>query len=388
MLTTEQERVIAEADPPVDRVVFSPYRACLVGAHVDHQGGKVTGFGLDRGIVLGYSPNPGGAIRLTDATLAEHVSVDSRGDVEDMRCTQDWSRFLVGAASRMPDRRNGFQGVVAGSLPPGGLSSSAAFSLAILTALADVNDVTLSASEFAGAAVEIEHRFVGVKCGLLDPTIIVNARADHLVTLDCATNTVTVEPGPKVAIVAVYSGIARSLVATGFNSRTEECREAARLLARMAGREAEDEAPRLGDLPRDLLRDRLEELPDPYRGRARHYLTEVERVERAILAWRAGDLAAFGECARESLESSIRNYETGNPEQQVLARILNSAPGVYGARFCGGGFGGFVAGICDPEAAGEAGERAVAEYVREFPRFEGEAFAVASAPADGLRRLR
>jgi galactokinase/galacturonokinase len=369
------------------RILLSPYRACLVGAHVDHQGGKVTGFALDRGIVLGYRSTDDPNMRLRDATDASIAHVHPDDAVSRAGDSQDWSLFLIGAAKVFGPRSRGFVGAEAGSLPSGGLSSSAAFSLALLSALADVNGKTWDTADLAEAAVRVENDYVGVKCGLLDPTIIANAKAGHMVTLDCQTNQVTVEPGPEVAIVAVYSGIPRRLAATGFNNRTDECREAAKLAAERTGFAPPDEVHGLGDLPRDLLRAELEELPTPFQGRARHFVTEVERVEQAIAAWRDGDLEAFGACARESLESSISNYETGNEEQQVLGRILNRAPGVYGARFCGGGFGGFAAGVSDPEAAEEAAQWALAEYRRAVPKYADAAFSVVSRPSDGLRWL-
>jgi galactokinase len=382
----EQRNIVAHYRR-LGRVLLSPYRACLVGAHVDHQGGKVTGFALDHGIVLGYKPTAEPNMRLRDATDASIAHLHPDDAVSRAGDSHDWSLFLLGAARIFGHRQRGFDGVEAGSLPSGGLSSSAAFSLALLSALADVNGRVWERPALAEAAMRVENEYVGVNCGLLDPTIIVNAKAGHMVTLDCATNEVTVEPGPDVAIVAVYSGIPRRLAATGFNSRTDECREAAKLLAERTGFAPREEIHALGDLPRDLLAAELEKLPHPYRGRARHFLTETERVERAITAWRARDLQAFGECARQSLESSIGNYETGNEEQQILGRILNHAPGVYGARFCGGGFGGFAAGICDPAGAEEAGAWAVAEYQRAVPKYAGACFSVVSKPSDGLRWL-
>lgn len=369
------------------RVLLSPYRACLVGAHIDHQGGKVTGFALDRGIVLGYEPTDEPNMRVRDATDASIAHLHPDDAVSRAGDSHDWSLFLLGAAKVFGPRQRGFNGVEAGSLPSGGLSSSAAFSLALLGALADVNGRAWDRRELAEAAMRVENDYVGVKCGLMDPTIIANARAGRLVTLDCATGDVTIEAGPDVRIVAVYSGIPRRLAATSFNSRTDECREAAKLLAERTGFASPDEIHALGDLPMDLLIAELEGLPDPYRGRARHFVTEVQRVERAIQAWRSHDLEDFGACARESLESSISNYETGSNEQQVLGRLLNRAPGVYGARFCGGGFGGFAAGVCNPAAAQEAAEWAVAEYQKAVPRYADACFAIVSKPADGLRWL-
>lgn len=385
MLTGVQEEVLAEAGLSEGRLVFAPYRACLVGAHSDHQGGTVTGFTLSCGLALGYGPTDDRSIAITSWDRGGTVVVGpGPGQVQGDCCA--WAPFVRGAAAMLPAGGSGLRGVAVGSLPAGGLSSSAALSLALLTAIGDVRGAELTHRELAHAAVRIENEFVGVKCGLMDPTVITHGRPDSLVVVDCASNEVTVEPGPSVAILAVYSGMDRALVSTGFNTRTDECYEAARLLAQAAG--LEDEPRRLGDLPRELVLEHLEDIPYPYRNRARHFVTEAERVRVAVEAWRAGDLAEFGRCASESFRSSVTNYETGTAELADLTEALQRAPGVYGARFAGGGFGGFCVAVCDPERAEEASEFALTAYRNLRPRRGADAFAVVSRPSAGLARVR
>lgn len=368
----------------VERIVFAPYRACLVGAHIDHQGGKITGFALGHGLALGYRSIDEPEVRLTSTDLPGAVALPTDG-ADPATDGIPWAPFVRGAIGMTRLAEGGLEGIVSGSLPSGGLSSSAAFSLALLSALTDAAGVCLPPGELARAAVRIEHEYVGVKCGLMDPTVIANAREDHMVVLDCMTGEISVEPGPRVAIVAVYSGVKRSLVSTGFNSRTEECRAAARELARVSSWQGE--AARLGDLPRELIRDHLGDIAPHLGRRARHFLMESERVDLAVEAWRAGDLAEFGRCASESSRSSIENYETGTEDLVTLAGILERTPGVYGARFAGGGFGGFCVGVADPERAHEAAEFAVDQYRRTGGEHATRAFAVVSAPSDGLRWL-
>lgn len=388
MLTPEQEAAFESRAPRAERIVFAPYRVCLVGAHIDHQGGVVTGFALDHGVALAYTPTDDRAIELDDALQTGSVTIGEDNVVASCTAADDWRMFALGAASLLAERKRGLRGTIAGSLPPGGLSSSAALSLTLLSAIADADGRQLTPRHSAALAVEIENRFVGVRCGLLDPTVIANARADHLVTLDCATGEISLEPGPSVAIVAIYSGVPRALVTTSFNTRTEECRAAAALIAERLGAWPGDNPPLLGDLPLAGISEHMDAIPPPYSLRARHFATEMERVRRAVEAWRAGDAAEFGRCATESCESSIANYETGTEEQTVLARILQAAPGVHGARFCGGGFGGFVAGVCDPDRASAAATHALENYRRAEPTYAEAAFSVVSHPADGLRWVR
>jgi len=378
---------VARAPARGRRVVFAPYRVCLVGAHIDHQKGTVTGFALDRGMALSYAASSRPGVTVTDEASDGIVSLDGSDTVLGCDGAESWAPFVQGAASVLGPREVGLEATVAGSLPPGGLSSSAALSLALLSAFGDVTGRPPARDALPRLAVRIEHEFVGVKCGLLDPTIIANAAPDSMVVLDCATEEVEVVPGPEAAIVAVYSGVPRSLVSTGFNNRARECREAARLVAERWGERVDRPVEVLGDLPLDVLARYADELPYPFSNRARHFLAEHRRAVRAVGAWRRRDLEGFGRCANESLESSIANYETGSPEQKVLARILCEAPGVYGARFCGGGFGGFAAGVCDPMRADEAAEWAVARYREAVPEYAYVAFSLVSRPSEGLRWL-
>jgi len=369
------------------RVAFAPYRVCLVGAHIDHQKGTVTGFGLDRGMVLSYAAADRPLVTVSDGTSNAILSLDRTGAIVSCQGAESWAPFVQGAASVSGPLERGLDATLAGSLPPGGLSSSAALSLALLTAFGDVTGRTPAREALPRLAVRVEHEFVGVQCGLLDPTIIVNAAFNSMVVLDCETEAASVIPGPEAAIVAVYSGVPRSLVSTGFNNRTRECRDAAKLIAERWGGRPEEPVEVLGDLPSDVLARYADELPYPFSNRARHFLTEQRRARRAVDAWRRGDLEEFGRCASESLASSIANYETGSPEQKVLARILCEAPGVYGARFCGGGFGGFAAAVCDPASADEVAEWAAARYRDAVPEYADVAFSLVSRPAEGLQWL-
>ena len=117
-------------------------------------------------------------MRLRDATDASIAHLHPDDAVSRAGDSHDWSLFLLGAARIFGPRQRGFDGVEAGSLPSGGLSSSAAFSLALLSALADVNGRVWERPALAEVAMRVENECVGVNCGLLDPTIIVNARPD------------------------------------------------------------------------------------------------------------------------------------------------------------------------------------------------------------------
>ena len=151
-----------------DDVAFCPYRVCPIGAHIDHQFGKITGFAIDKGIHMAYHVKQNGVVELSSLNFEKraqwHVS-----DVPDRQA--DWADYLRGATRALGERyplRKGLAGVIEGTLPIGGLSSSAAVILVFLQALCAVNGLELSAVELIDVAQQAETDYVGVSVGRLD----------------------------------------------------------------------------------------------------------------------------------------------------------------------------------------------------------------------------
>lgn len=336
------------------RVVVSPYRLCPIGAHVDHQGGPVLGTAIDIGTFLAFVPSGSSKSRIESANFDGAYAYD--GD-DPGPAPEGWGRYFWAAARALatafPAATQGIHARIEGALPGGGLSSSASVVLAYLTALAEVNDVTLSPGERVDLARRTENEFVGVQCGILDPASIVASRAGHLVSIDTTLHRFEpVAPPAGTAergmFLVAFSGVERNLRHTGFNDRVAQCHEAARRLGELDGRPG---AERLGDLADAAFERHLEELSDPYRKRARHFFGERRRVAQGVDAWTHGDLAAFGGLMTESCRSSIDNFEVGSPEIVELQRRIVDTDGVYGARFSGAGFGGCVVGLVDASRA-------------------------------------
>jgi galactokinase len=300
----------------------------------------------------------------------------------------------------------GFLGVARSSLEgvradAGGLSSSAAITIACISAMRLVNDVLPESSRdaqwhTARVARRVENEHVGVRCGILDQASIVFSERDCLTFVDCAKETRAIANfggGESVAsddenetprrsnpcaasfrVLLAFSGLRKALTSTGYNSRVEECREAARWLLRGEGGRAETDADvLLGDVPEETYRRSLvsdaETLPEHLARRAAHFFGEVARVERGERAWRAGDLKTFGELMNASGASSVENYECGCVPMNDLCEIVRNTPGVYGARFSGAGFRGCVMGLVETSRA-ETAARTVAEaYGKKHPEF-------------------
>ncbi len=358
------------------QVVRSPYRACPLGAHVDHQLGEVTGMALDRSLLLAFVPTeePVVTARSRQFSGEARVPLEAPGAAP----AGDWADYLRGAVRALRGRgelERGFRGVVDGSLNVGGLSSSAAAGVAYLLALQSANGLWVSEEENIELDRRIENDFIGLNNGILDQSSILLGRPRHLMHLDCRTRRRRLLPlgGESDFCVAVlFSGLRSALSDSDYNRRVEECREAARLLLQAGGLESPPE-PVLGDVPREVFERFGAALPEPLDRRAAHYFGEQERVRRGTELWRRGDLQGFGRLMNESGWSSVGNYECGNDYLRSAFRALHECQGVYGARFSGAGFRGCCIGLARPEAEAEIAEQALGRYLEAHPDMEGEA---------------
>ena len=297
---------------------------------------------------LTFSPSASHLVRLKSANFAGEVRFDLQNSAEQSD-QPDWGRYPRAAALALGERvTRGIDGTVEGTLPGGGLSSSASVLLAYLTALADANGLELTAKEKVELAAAAEREFVGVKVGILDPAAIVGAERDHLLWIDSRKIRWEALPlgdgAPAWRILVAFTGTTRNLAATGYNRRVEECFEAVESLAAETGLEGARGLHDFTDAQFDEHRTKLEGAPA---RRARHFFTERARVRRGAELWRRGDLAEFGALMNASCESSIQNWEAGSPELIELQQILLDTEGVYGSRFSGAGFGGCVIALVD-----------------------------------------
>ncbi|MEE3476062.1 MAG: galactokinase family protein [Candidatus Cryptobacteroides sp.] len=370
---------------------FCPYRVCPIGAHSDHQLGKITGFAIDKGIHIAYAPKYNGVIELASLQFEKRAQWHIRAVPENRQ--EDWADYLRGATlelSRLFPLRNGLSGVIEGSLPIGGLSSSAAVIIAFLKALCSVNGVHLKDQELISLAQGAENNYVGVSCGKLDQSCEVYSKKDHLLYLDTSDDSyelIPVSPKMKPFEIAVFfSGVERTLAGSKFNMRVDECRSAAYALKAYAGMDyGKFEQTNLRDVPVEVYHQFKDRLPDNWRKRAEHWYTEFARVQRGAEAWRRGDLEEYGRLSFESGHSSIFNWETGSPELKKIYEIMCKTDGIYGGRFSGAGFKGCCMAIIDPSYEEEIFRKVESEYLAEFPAFKGRFGAYACHSADGVK---
>jgi galactokinase len=317
---------------------FAPGRVNLIGEHTDYNDGLCLPFAVERGVTVGAEP-------LTGRTIEAHAKdVGERDSFElgaESGPAEGWRLFARGAAGELQGEGIELRGcrlTISSDLPQGaGLSSSAAVCVALCLALCEVAHAEPpDRIALARLCSRIENDWAGAQTGLLDQLASLCGERGHAVRIDMR--------GPEIRAVRLDlhghtlalldSGATHDLAAdSGYNERREECRAACRLLGI------------------DSLRDATsgEGLPEPLNRRVRHVLSENERVDAAVAALAAGDLAELGALLDASHRSLRDDYEVSVPEVERAVETCRQA-GALGARIMGGGFGGSVLALFGPEA--------------------------------------
>lgn len=388
MKCEEKFRSTYSRDP--DGISFCPYRVCPIGAHSDHQLGKITGIALDHGIYMAYGKKTTGIVEVRSLNFATRAQWHIHA-VPD-QCQHDWADYLRGATWALAKRyplTMGVCGVIEGSLPIGGLSSSAAVIITFLSALCQVNNIHLTQREMIMTALDAEFNYVGVSCGKLDQSCEVYSKKDHLLYLDTKDDSyelIPTNPNMKPYEIAIFfSGVERTLAGSAFNMRVDECRSAAYALKALSGMQyGKFNETNLRDVPYEVYLQYKDRLPENWRKRAEHWYTEFQRVEKGAEAWRRGDLEAYGKLSFESGHSSIYNWETGSDELKTLYEIMRSTDGIYGGRFSGAGFKGCCMALVDPGFKESIEEKVTKEYLKVFPDLTGKYSVHFCRSADGV----
>ena len=371
--------------------IFSPYRVCPLGAHVDHQHGLVTGFAIDKGVDLWFNIREDGQVKLSSMTFEGDVSFDigQRSQVKE----HHWGDYARGAKYALKKRfelTRGIEGVIKGSLPVGGLSSSAAVLIAYVMAFAKANGITLQPFEVVTIASEAEREYIGLNNGLLDQACIALGRKDGLLFLDCDSNEWRIirrNPDmPDFSIGIFFSGLTRSLVNSDYNLRVYECKTAAwNMLAYLDQPLKTFDKTFLRDIPKATFDKTRIAMPARFARRAEHFYSEYRRVRQGVTAWETGNMKLFGKLSFDSCESSIHNYECGSPELIAIYEIMRSLPGVYGGRFSGAGFKGACIALVDPACQESIEQELTRRYLEQFPEYESTFQVFWVQPDDGAR---
>ena len=293
----------------------------------------------------------------------------------------DWGNYIRGAVLALQQHaqlERGLIGTIGGEMPIGGLSSSAAVTIAYLLGLEAVNDLTMTPESNVSLVRYTENKYIGLNNGILDQTVILFSEYGCLTVIDCQAVQIEKVPAEKrnadFEILVVYSGVTDVLVGTDYNNRVAECQEAALSLLTFAGKSPE--APvRLRQVDSRIFEAEGYRLAPLLRKRAEHYFGEMERVTAGLSLWRSGDIGRFGQLMVESGRSSIECYECGSPQLITLYEILCDSPGVYGTRFSGAGFRGNCIALIDPAARESIAEAIHQRYPSAHPK-EAEKYSI------------
>ncbi|MEE3391901.1 MAG: galactokinase [Candidatus Cryptobacteroides sp.] len=327
-----------------------------------------------------------------------------------------WGDYARGAKYALRKRfelKRGITGVIQGSLPVGGLSSSAAVLIAYVMAFAKANDITLQPFEVVKIASEAEREYIGLNNGLLDQACIALGKKNQLLFLDCDSNEYRLSPfggqtpsgspclgGEKKSslnrediggslpfeIGIFFSGLTRSLVNSDYNLRVYECKTAAwNMLAYTDQPLKTFDKTFLRDIPKATYDKTRIAMPARFARRAEHFYSEYRRVRQGVTAWETGNLKLFGKLSFDSCESSIHNYECGSPELIAIYEIMRQLPGVYGGRFSGAGFKGACIALVDPAYKEEIQKVLTEKYLEQFPEYEKTFQIFWVRPDDGAR---
>lgn len=320
-------------DVPETIAVHAPGRVNLIGDHTDYTGGLVFPMAIDRGTTI-TGRRATGEIVLTSDQASGEVRIELPFDGDPAVVEPDWGRYVAATAAEL-GARSGIHGRLTSDIPAGaGLSSSAALECAVAMALGYDGTPT----GLAQLARRAEHAATGVPTGIMDQLCIAAATAGHATMIDCRSLEVTQVAVPADIDIVVVFVAHRTLVGSGYADRVAECTA------------AEAEIGPLRDAsPDDVVRI----ADDTVRRRARHVVTENQRVLDFAGALRAGDFGAAGRLMVESHDSLRDDFETSTGEMDDAVRRLTGTPGVLGARMTGGGFGGCVVVMTEPSTLDE-----------------------------------
>ena len=357
-------------------IARAPGRIEFIGNHTDYNGGSVLGAAIDRSVWVGLARRSDGRRRFASDTHSGIVE-PSAGAFDRLAGSQSWVNYPLGVLVAMRDSGlkipAGFEYMAVSNVPLGaGLSSSAAIELASCMAFLEAAGEKVSREALVALGRKAENEFVGVPCGILDQGVSGFGRRDHLVYIDCRGprfKTVPLPSGPSFWVFNTHSK--HALVDGLYAARHSECMEAARVIG----------VRLLVDASPAMLAAAESRLSRPAYKRARHVIDEIARVEQAVEALGAGDLARVGKLLFASHRSSRTWFENTSPELDFLVDSLESEKGVYGARLTGGGFGGAAMAFTS-DAFGEEGVVRVSDAYLE--RFGGRPDVLHAYAEDGV----
>jgi len=300
--------------------VFAPGRVNLIGDHTDYTGGMVLPMAIDLGTTV--RGDRGGDTIVLRSDACEGVAAVPITVSDPSSVVPEWARYVAGVVAELRPRQ-GFVGEITTTLPLGaGLSSSASLEVAVALAIGDERDPL----RLAQLCQRAEHVGAGVPCGIMDQLIVAAAVEGHALMIDChSLERRAVRIPDDVAIYAVHCGEERRLMGSAYADRRADCAAAQAVVGPLCEADI-DQVERIAD--------------ERVRRRARHVVSENDRVRSFARAIERGDHVRAGVLMNESHRSLRDDFEVSTTTLDQLVDGLCATPGVFGARVTGAGFGG------------------------------------------------
>ena len=320
-------------------LVRAPGRVNLIGEHTDYNDGFVLPMAIDRAAWIALGPGDDRKVRVYALDYEETAEFSLTA----LQKGKGWAEYIKGVANELKVagfRVKGWDGVLGGDVPNGaGLSSSAAVEMAAARAFAEVSGFEWKPVRMAQVGQKAENRWVGVNCGIMDQMVSATAQAGNALFLDCRSLAYEQVPIPVgVAVVVMDTSTRRGLVDSAYNERRAQCEEAARFFGVKA----------LRDVSLERFEDERGKIKDEtVMRRARHIITENQRVLNAVAAMRANDVHTLGKLFDQSHASLRDDFEVTNEALNQIVAAAQSHPACFGARMTGAGFGGCAVALVD-----------------------------------------
>lgn len=323
-----------------EQTVFAPGRVNIIGEHTDYNDGFVMPCAINYGMAVSFAKRNDSIWRVYAIDINEQDEFDLSQDFT--QSEHKWANYVRGVVKyvqeQCPEFKQGADLVMTSDVPmSSGLSSSAALEISIGKTCQVLGNLPLSLAQIALIGQKAENKFVGANCGNMDQLTSALGQKDHLVMIDCRSLEITPTPVPQgYSIAIINSNVKHDLVTGEYNSRRQECEQAAKFFGVKA----------LRDVTPEQFHARENELKAESElayKRAKHVVYEDQRVLDAVVALKANDMVKLGQLMGESHDSMRDDFEITIPEIDYLVELAQVAIGKNGgARMTGGGFGGCI----------------------------------------------
>ncbi|MEM6283440.1 MAG: galactokinase [Chloroflexota bacterium] len=338
-------------------IVRAPGRVNLIGEHTDYNDGFVLPMAIEHAIYIALRARKDDTVHIFASNFDDTFAFNLEDFKKDGMSPAEYVKGMTRALQNAGYNLRGWDGVLKGDIPIGaGLSSSAATEMAIGQAFKAVGTIDATPAQMAQMGQWVENDWLGLGSGIMDQMISASGQAGSALLIDCRSLDTEPVPLPEdTAVVILDTGTRRGLVDSKYNERRQQCEEAATFFG----------VPKLRDLTLEQFFAREQELPELPRKRARHVITENERVLKARDALKAGDAAVFGQLMNASHVSMRDDFEISSDALNAMVNHAQRQPSCYGARMTGGGFGGCAVALVGRDAAEVFSEVVTRDYVAQ-----------------------